>query len=116
MVGLSTAALAQLALRGVLQAIGTHTVIHTQAEYEKVLGLRDKLINADKVVYLCVLLWWIACLWIDEPGDSAAALDTEPEAETDAETEMPAELEAKGETAEEIGETSGEHGPDSREN
>jgi hypothetical protein len=102
MVGLSTAALAQLALRGTLQAIGTHSVIHTQAEYEKVLGLRDKLINADKVVYLCVLLWWIACLWIDEPGDSAEALEAEPEAD------MPAELEA----AEEIGETSEELGPD----
>jgi len=75
MVGLSTAALAQLALRGTVQAIGKHSVIHTQSEYEKLLGLRDKLINADKVVYLCVLLWWIACLWIDEPaepGDTSA--------------------------------------------
>jgi hypothetical protein len=79
MVGLSTAALAQLALRGVLQAIGTHSVIHTQAEYEKVLGLRDKLVNADKVVYLCVLLWWIACLWIDEPAESGVVAPAEGE-------------------------------------
>jgi hypothetical protein len=97
MVGLSTAALAQLALRATVQAIGTHSVIHTQAEYDKLLGLRDKLINADKVVYVCVLLWWIACLWIDEPGERAetgAALDAEPEAETDAETKAKAEEEA----------------------
>jgi len=79
MVGLSTAALAQLALRATVQAIGTHSVIHTQAEYDKLLGLRDKLINADKVVYVCVLLWWIACLWIDEPGGSGAAAPAEGE-------------------------------------
>jgi hypothetical protein len=79
MVGLSTAALAQLALRGTVQAIGTHSVIHTQAEYEKLLGLRDKLINADKVVYVCVLLWWIACLWIDEPGEPGAVALAEGE-------------------------------------
>jgi hypothetical protein len=94
MVGLSTAALAQLALRATLQAIGTHSVIHTQAEYEKVLGLRDKLINADKVVYLCVLLWWIACLWIDEPAEPGAALEADPDSETDAEAKAHAEGEA----------------------
>jgi hypothetical protein len=93
-VGLSTAALAQLALRGTVQAIGKYSQIHTQAEYEKLLGLRDKLINADKVVYLCVLLWWIACLWIDEPAEPGAALDADPEAETDAETKAEAEGEA----------------------
>jgi hypothetical protein len=86
MIGLSTAALAQLALRGTVQAIGKYSQIHSQAEYEKLLDLRDKLINADKVVYLCVLLWWIACLWIDEPGEPGAALDVDPDAETGAET------------------------------
>ena len=25
-----------------VQAIGTHTMIHTQAEYEQLMGLRDK--------------------------------------------------------------------------
>jgi hypothetical protein len=100
MVGLSTAALAQLALRGVLQAIGTHSVIHTQEEYEKVLGLRDKLINADKVVYVCVLLWWIACLWIDEPGAPGAALDAEPDAETDGESKLAAKAEAEADPTE----------------
>jgi hypothetical protein len=94
MVGLSTVALAQLALRGTVQAIGKYSQIHTQAEYEKLLGLRDKLINADKVVYLCVLLWWIACLWIDEPAEPGATLDAEPDAETDAETKVEAEGEA----------------------
>lgn len=77
MVGLSTVALEQLTLRGTFQAISSHSMIHTKAEYERLLGLRDKLINADKVVYLCVLLWWIACLWIDAPGGSGVAAPAE---------------------------------------
>jgi hypothetical protein len=27
-----------------------------------------KLNDAYSAVYLAVLVWWIACLWIDEPG------------------------------------------------
>jgi hypothetical protein len=72
-IGLSTASLAQLGLRGSLQFIGAHTHIHTQAEYVRIIGLRDKLIHANNVVYLAVLVWWIACLWIDEPGAAAHA-------------------------------------------
>ncbi len=94
LVGLSTLALDQLIMRGIFQAISTHSVIHSQAEYDRLLGLRDKLIHANDVVYLCVVLWWIACLWIDEPAEPGAALDADSEAETDAE----ATAEAKGET------------------
>ena len=72
-IGLSTASLAQLGLRGSLQFIGTHTRIHTQAEYVRIIGLRDKLIHANNVVYLAALVWWIACLWIDEPGAASHA-------------------------------------------
>jgi hypothetical protein len=101
MVGLSTAALAQLALRGTVQAIGKYSQIHSQAEYEKLLGLRDNLINADKVVYLCVLLWWIACLWVDEPAEPGIALDAVAGVETDAEAKAgagaEAEVDAEGE-------------------
>ena len=77
-IGLSTAALAQLTLRVSLQAIGTHTHVHSQADYERVMDLRDKLIHGNNVAYLCVLVWWIACMWFDEPGAASAA-----EAETD---------------------------------
>lgn len=94
LVGLSTLALDQLIMRGIFQAISTHSVIHSQAEYDRLLGLRDKLIHANDVVYLCVVLWWIACLWIDEPAEPGAAQDPDSEAETDAE----ATAEAKGET------------------
>ncbi|MGB8029492.1 MAG: hypothetical protein WCF30_07480 [Terracidiphilus sp.] len=83
-IGLSTAALAQLTLRVSLQAIGTHTHIHSQADYERVMDLRDKLIHGNNVAYLCVLVWWIACMWFDEPGTATGAeAETEP-AEGDA--------------------------------
>jgi hypothetical protein len=86
-IGLSTAALAQLTLRVSLQAIGTHTHVHTQADYDRVMDLREKLIHGNNVAYLCVLVWWIACMWFDEPGTtSAAETEIEP-AESDAEAQ-----------------------------
>jgi hypothetical protein len=86
-IGLSTAALAQLTLRVSLQAIGTHTHVHTQADYDRVMDLREKLIHGNNVAYLCVLVWWIACMWFDEPGTtSSAEAETEP-AESDAEAQ-----------------------------
>jgi hypothetical protein len=110
-IGLSTAALAQLTLRVTLQAIGTHTHIATQAEYERVMGVRDKLIHGNNVLFLCVTAWWIASLWIDEPGiasTDASTAETEtapdeseaapPEAQPDGEGE--AESPAANETVE----------------
>jgi hypothetical protein len=35
------------------------------------LGLHDKLLNTNSAVYVIVLIWWIGCLWIDEPGTAA---------------------------------------------
>jgi hypothetical protein len=67
-IGLSTVALGQLTLLATLRAIGTHTHIHSQADYDRVMGMRDKLIHGNNVLFLCVIAWWIACLWIDEPG------------------------------------------------
>lgn len=67
-IGLSTAAIAELTIRGTLQQIATHVVIHGQADYQRIVGLMTKLNNANSVIYLVVLVWWILCLWIDEPG------------------------------------------------
>ena len=67
-IGLSTAAIANLALQGTWQLIAMKAVAHSQAEYDRILGMRDKLTYANGSVYLAVLLWWIVCLWIDEPG------------------------------------------------
>lgn len=85
-IGLSTVSLGQITLLATLRAIGTHTHIHTQADYEHVMDLREKLIHGNNVLFLCVLAWWIGCLWIDDPG---AALEEKAEtglAKNDAET------------------------------
>jgi hypothetical protein len=71
MIGLSTASLAQMAAQGIWQTIARHTTPHSQAEYERVLGIQEKLLNTNSAVYVLVVVWWILCLWIDEPGATA---------------------------------------------
>ena len=77
-IGLSTAGLAQLAVRLIWQLIATHTTIHSRAEYERVMTLRDRLYHANNVVFVCALIWWITWLWLDEPGSPASAAEAEP--------------------------------------
>jgi hypothetical protein len=67
-IGLSTASLAQLTAQTVWQLVAKTAVPHSQAEYDRILGLREKLFNADGAIYVSVFLWWIVCLWMDEPG------------------------------------------------
>jgi hypothetical protein len=103
-IGLSTASLGQLAVEAIWQFIAKTAVPHSQAEYQHILGLRDKLFNANGVVYIAVLVWWIACLWADEPGaasqppetgqllpDEAEAHSSQPEAEAESEEKPEAE-------------------------
>jgi hypothetical protein len=73
MIGLSTASLAQMGAQGIWEIIARHTTPHSRAEYEHVLGLQAKLLNTNSAVYLLVLIWWIVCLWIDEPGAGLAS-------------------------------------------
>ena len=51
--------------------------------------------NANSVVYLLVTIWWIACLWIDEPGptstDEAALTDVAAAEEAQTAFELPRE-------------------------
>jgi len=57
--------------QGIWEIIAHHTTPHSQSEYERVLGIHDKLLNTNSAVYVIVLIWWIGCLWIDEPGTAA---------------------------------------------
>jgi len=66
-IGLSTVAMAQLAVRIILEAI-SHTAIQSPAEHDRVIWLEGRLYSASNVIYLGALIWWIVCLWIDEPG------------------------------------------------
>jgi hypothetical protein len=72
-VGLSACAIAWLLVQGVWQIIARTVQIRTRVEYEHIVGLGDKLINANRTIYLAALVWWIASLWIDEPCATASA-------------------------------------------
>jgi len=89
-IGFSTASIAQLASRVIWQEIVLHTTIHSQDEYAHIVHLHEKLSNANGVVFIAVQVWWIVCLWIDEPGSGDAGEGEEPTADTG---EEPAKLE-----------------------
>ncbi len=72
-IGLSTASLGQVAVQAIWEIIAKTAVPHSMAEYERILGLREKLLNGNNAVYLLVLIWWIVCLWINEPGGKQEA-------------------------------------------
>jgi hypothetical protein len=72
LIGLSTAAIAQLIRDGVWELIALKAAPHSQAEYERLVGLREKLFNGNEVVFLVVIVWWIWRLWLDERGTVAA--------------------------------------------
>ena len=96
-IGLSTAAMAQLGVRAIWQVIALHTTIHSQADYRRVMGLEDKFVNADSLVLLAALVWWIVCLWIDEPGSKAAGAPEHlpPAAEAESSQAEPSPADAK---------------------
>jgi hypothetical protein len=66
--GLAAAAAAQLTVRSVWQSITLKAVIHNRTQYDHLMTLRDRMYSANDTVYLCVLIWWIVCLWFDEPA------------------------------------------------
>ena len=72
-IGLSAAGIAQVAARAIWQFIAMHATVHSQADYDRAMNLRDRIFHANSVVYVCVLVWWIVWLWLDEPGKSADA-------------------------------------------
>ena len=74
-IGLSTASVSQLAVQAVWQVIAKTAAPHSQAEYERILALRDRLFNANGALYVAVLVWWIICLWMDEPAAAEHGLE-----------------------------------------
>lgn len=75
--GLSTASLGQLATQLIWQAIAKSAAPHSMTEYVHVMGIREKLLNANSALYVAVLIWWILWLWFDEPGVSASSKESE---------------------------------------
>ena len=77
-IGISTASLSQISAEVIWQTIVRHTTPHSQAEYQRVLGIQDKILNANSAVYLLVVIWWIVSLWQDEPGAEAHQTTSAP--------------------------------------
>ena len=67
-IGLSTVSLGRIAVQTIWQIIAKGAAPHTQAELQKLYDLRDRLLNASGALYVAVLVWWIVCLWMDEPS------------------------------------------------
>jgi hypothetical protein len=79
MIGLSTISLAQLAAEAITEAIGRTAHPQSMAEYQKLVDLRDRIFYANSAIGVLVLIWWIVCLWRDEPGSkSETALPAAP--------------------------------------
>lgn len=66
-IGLSMVSLSRLAIYGTLQSPSMQT-FHSQDEYKHAVDLMRSLDNTNSIIFIVVLVWWIICLWIDEPG------------------------------------------------
>jgi hypothetical protein len=67
-IGLSAVGIVWLTLQKVWQNISQTMHPHTQQEYQHVISLGSTLMRVNDITYLAALLWWIAWLWLDEPG------------------------------------------------
>jgi hypothetical protein len=87
-------AIAQILRDGIWELIALKAAPHSQAEYERLVALREKLFNASEVVFLAMVVWWVACLWMDEPGLGAGGAVETPAAEEEAvEPDVSSEME-----------------------
>ena len=77
-IGLSTVSLSWLAVQRGWQLVARSAHPTSQEEYEHLMDLGSRLVNANKAIYLAVLIWWIFWLWHDENGAGAVAA-VEPE-------------------------------------
>jgi len=63
-IGLTTVALSAVCLQTYIKTL--HPT--SREQYQHIVELYGKLVNADRIVYIVALIWWIACLWFNEPG------------------------------------------------
>jgi len=77
-IGLSTASITQLVIEGIWQSVFNAArvnpvVLQSMTEQQRIMGLGDKLSKTNSTIYIAILIWWIVCLWRDEPGTVRAA-------------------------------------------
>jgi hypothetical protein len=97
MIGLSGIAISWLTVQAAWQIVATTVQIHSRAQYEQIVAFSDKLIDANRTVYIAALVWWIVCLWIDEPGATPAFVSAETVPAADAQTPLSSDADARQE-------------------
>ncbi len=83
--GISTSSAMLLVARLIWEA-SARNMPRTREGYDHMMGLQDHLTNANSVVVLAVMIWWIVCLWIDEPSASAVIAKGDANARAAADT------------------------------
>jgi hypothetical protein len=64
----------------------THNMPRTREGYNHMIDLQNHLLNANSMVLLAAMIWWIVCLWIDEPGINPVAAGGDAPANAAADT------------------------------
>lgn len=88
-IGLSTASIGELSVQGIWESIAHRAAPKSMEEYQHIIGIRERLFNGNSLLFIAVLVWWIVCLWFDEPGSVREAVPAQ-EAVIEAEPEVPA--------------------------
>jgi len=70
--GYSVYSLAQVGVRAVWQYIASHARPASEAEYNHLLDLREWIFNGSSILFVLILIFWVAMLWRDEPGAESA--------------------------------------------
>jgi hypothetical protein len=73
LLGFSVVALVQVAVRLVWQRLSSAGPPRDQAEFNHRITFQTRLLDLNSIAYLVVLVFWVVCLWFDDPGYAPAA-------------------------------------------
>jgi hypothetical protein len=90
LLGFLVASVAQVGVRVVWEFVSKSGPPTSEAEFLRRSTIETRLLAGTNIAYLVVVIAWIACLWIDEPG-SGLAPATVTELSMDAATQLTAE-------------------------
>lgn len=85
-IGLSTASIGEIGFQAIWETI-VHSVrshpaiLSSIADRNRIVGLGEKISNANSALFVAVLIWWIVMLWKDEPWARKPAIDATPPTE-----------------------------------
>ena len=63
----------QLTAEAIAEILARTSKPHSMAEYQHLLSLRDGIGYANSAIGVLVLVWWIVCLWKNEPDATTPA-------------------------------------------